>query len=93
MVDTKSYLSLHSSSFIQPVMPGHERMSTLTMAFLIENERLGKKAMFDLGTRKDWWNCPPLTLQRIKTFIPGVRIEKDVTEILQEGGMQLKEIG
>jgi hypothetical protein len=73
-------------------MPGHERMSVTTVAFLIENERLGKKAMFDLGTRKDYWNCPPFTLTRIEAAIPGVRIEKDVTEILQEKGMKLSEI-
>lgn len=73
-------------------MAGHERMSVTTVAFLIENERLGKKAMFDLGTRKDYWNSPPFTLTRIEAAIPGVKIEKDVTEILQEQGMELSEI-
>jgi hypothetical protein len=68
-------------------------MSVTTVAFLIENERLGKKAMFDLGTRKDYWNSPPFTLTRIEAAIPGVKIEKDVTEILQEQGMRLDEIG
>ncbi|KAJ5818574.1 hypothetical protein N7474_004165 [Penicillium riverlandense] len=92
MVDTRSFMSLHAFSFVKPVMPGHERMSVTTVAFLIENERLGKKAMFDLGTRKDYWNCPPFTLTRIEAAIPGVRIEKDVTEILQEKGIKLSEI-
>jgi hypothetical protein len=86
-------MSLHAFSFVKPVMPGHERMSVTTVAFLIENERLGKKAMFDLGTRKDYWNSPPFTLTRIEAAIPGVKIEKDVTEILQEQGMKLSEIG
>jgi hypothetical protein len=93
MIDTKSFMSLHAFSFVKPVMPGHERMSVTTVAFLIENERLGKKAMFDLGTRKDYWNSPPFTLTRIEAAIPGVKIEKDVTEILQEQGMKLSEIG
>ncbi|KAJ5768254.1 hypothetical protein N7533_000837 [Penicillium manginii] len=92
MIDTKSFMSLHAFSFVKPVMPGHERMSVTTVAFLIENERLGKKAMFDLGTRKDYWNSPPFTLTRIEAAIPGVKIEKDVTEILQEQGMKLSEI-
>lgn len=92
MVDTTSVMSLHAEGFVYPVMPGHEIMSVTTMAFLIENERLGKKAMFDLGTRKDYWNSPPMTLRRIEDAIPGVRIEKDVTEILQEKGMRLEEI-
>jgi hypothetical protein len=34
---------------LKPVMPGHEIMSVTTVAFLIENGRLGKKALFDLG--------------------------------------------
>ncbi|KAJ6008236.1 hypothetical protein N7540_012212 [Penicillium herquei] len=92
MIDTKSIMSLHAFSFLKPVMPGHERMSVTTVAFLIENERLGKKAMFDLGTRKDYWNSPPFTMRRIEAAIPGVRIDKDVTEILQEQGMKLSEI-
>ncbi|KAL1894029.1 hypothetical protein Sste5346_006171 [Sporothrix stenoceras] len=92
MLDTTSVMSLHAFSFVDPVMPGHELMSVTTMAFLIENERLGKKAMFDLGTRKDYWNSPPMTLRRIQDAIPGVRIDKDVTEILQEKDIPLKEI-
>ena len=64
-----------------------------TVAFLIENERLGKRAMFDLGTRKDYWNSPPFTLTRIEAAIPGVKIDKDVTEILEENGIKLSEIG
>lgn len=93
MLDTTSVMSLDASSFVKPVMPGHETMSVITVAFLIENERLGKKAMFDLGTRKDYWNCPPFTLARIEAAIPGVRVDKDVTEILEENGIKLAEIG
>ncbi|KXL45936.1 MAG: hypothetical protein FE78DRAFT_107262 [Acidomyces sp. 'richmondensis'] len=48
-------------------------MSAIDLAFLIENPRLGKKAI-------------------IETAIPGVRVEKDVREILQEKGMELGEI-
>ena len=93
MIDTSSIMSLDASSFVDPVMPGHEVMSVVTVAFLIENERLGKKAMFDLGTRKDYWNCPPFTLKRIEQAIPGIRIDKGVTEILVEKGVGLNEIG
>jgi hypothetical protein len=86
-------MSLDASSFVKPVMPGHETMSVTTVAFLIENGRLSKKAMFDLGTRKDYWNSPPFTLTRIEAAIPGVRVDKDVTEILKEKGVKLGEIG
>jgi hypothetical protein len=93
MLDTTSVMSLDALSFVKPAMPGHEIMSVTTVAFLIENEGLGKKAMFDLGTRKNYWNSPPFTLKRIEAAIPGVRVDKDVTEILQEKGVKLSEIG
>ncbi|KAJ5975472.1 hypothetical protein N7481_009179 [Penicillium waksmanii] len=41
-----------------------ETFSFYDFAFLIENERLGKKVMFDLGTRKDYWNLAP-AVQRV----------------------------
>jgi hypothetical protein len=93
MLDTTSVMALDASSFIKPVMHGHEIMSVTTVAFLIYNERLGKKAMFDLGTRKDYWNSPPFTLTRIEAAIPGVRVDNNVTEILEENGVKLSEIG
>jgi hypothetical protein len=93
MVDTTCVLKLNAEGFVKPVMPGHEIMTVIDLAFLIENPRLNKKAMFDLGVRKDYWNSPPWTLSRIQAAIPGVKIEKDVTEILQEKGMKLGEIG
>ncbi|KAH7040066.1 uncharacterized protein B0I36DRAFT_357419 [Microdochium trichocladiopsis] len=92
MVDTESSLSLHAYSFVDPVMPGHEIMSMPTMAFLIENERLGKKAMFDLGMRKDYWNLPPATRQAIQRAVPGLRSDRDTTDILNDGGIRLDEI-
>lgn len=93
MIDTTCVLKLYAEAFLKPVMPGHEIMTVTDVCFLIENPRLGKKAMFDLGVRKDYWNSPPWTIARIEAAIPGVKIDKDVTEILQEKGMKLDEIG
>lgn len=93
MIDTTCVLKLYAEAFLKPVMPGHEIMTVIDVCFLIENPRLGKKAMFDLGVRKDYWNSPPWTIARIEAAIPGVKIDKDVTEILQEKGMKLDEIG
>jgi hypothetical protein len=90
MLDTTSVISPDASSFVKLVIPDHETMSVITVAFLIENERLGKKALFDLGT--GYWNSPPLTLTRMEDTIPGVRIDKDVTVILKENGVKLSEI-
>lgn len=45
MLDTMSVMSLHAEVFLRPVMPGHKIMSVVTVAFLIKNEQLAKKAM------------------------------------------------
>lgn len=92
MLDTTAVMKLRSEGFLDPVMPGHEFMSVIDVAFLIENKRLGKKAMFDLGVRKDYWEMPPAVAKRVETVIPGIRADKDVTEILVENGVKLEEI-
>lgn len=92
MIDTTAVMKLKAAAFLDPVLPGHEYMSVIDVAFLIENSRLGKKAMFDLGVRKDYWNMPPAVASRIENVIPGIRVDKDVTETLQESGVKLDEI-
>ncbi|CAI7644403.1 unnamed protein product [Penicillium pancosmium] len=50
--------------------------------------------MFDLGTRKDYWNLAP-AVQRVfgtDSVMTGMRIDKDVTDVLTDGGVQLNEI-
>lgn len=93
MLDTTAVMTLRAECFLKPTMPGHEFMSVTAVAFLIENERLGKRAMFDLGVRKDFWNSPPAVVKRIATAIPGIKVDKDVIEILEEGGCSLDSIG
>lgn len=92
MLDTTAVMKLSAEAFLDPVMPGHEYMSVVDVAFLIENPRQNKKAMFDLGVRKDYWNMPPAVAKRVETVIPGIRVDKDVTEILVEKGVRLDEI-
>lgn len=92
MIDTTAVMKLRAEAFLDPVMPGHELMSVVDVAFLIENPRLKRKTMFDLGVRKDYWNMPPAVAQRIENVIPGIRVDKDVTEILTEKGVGLEEI-
>lgn len=77
------------------IVLGHEAFNFNDLAFLIENERTGKRVMFDLGTRKDYWNLAP-AVQRIfglGSVMTGVKVDKDVAQILVEGGVSLDEIG
>lgn len=63
------------------------RLSLNDLAFLIENELLtGKRVIFNLGTRNDYWNIVP-GVQRVfglDSATTGVKIDKYVAHILVE---------
>ena len=61
-------------------------------AFLIEHPPSGQKVLFDLGMRKDWQNLAPSIVSMIKTVGADIKVEKDVSEILEAGGIDLKDI-
>lgn len=81
-----------AGAFVQPVQRGHETMNLPTFAFLVENRKLGKTIMFDLGCRKDWWNHAPPAYASIKNGIPGLDVAKNVNEILKDGGFDDKRV-
>ncbi|EOD43196.1 Beta-lactamase-like protein [Neofusicoccum parvum] len=52
----------------------------------------GKEILFDLGSRKDWWNFSPLVVATIKKLIWGLDVTKGINEVLTEGGVDLNRI-
>jgi DNA repair photolyase len=92
MVDTTLKMVLHSISFIEPVIPEHKDMNMTDVAFLIENQKVKKLAMFDLGVRKDFWNLSPMIQKRLDGLALGLRADKDVPEILRENSISLEHI-
>jgi len=60
------------------VIPGHEFINLPTFAFLIENKKLGKKVLFDVGGRTDYWNYAPHTLSLLRASSAGMKCEKGV---------------
>ena len=92
MVDTTAAMVVNSKSFIEPVQEGHERLNLPVAAFLVEHRASGKKVMFDLGVRKDYWALPAMLQKRLGTVIPALRIDRDATEILQDNGIALDQI-
>ncbi|KAF7356511.1 Metallo-beta-lactamase superfamily protein [Mycena venus] len=79
-------------TFILPVLPGHEDAIFPMFAFLVEHKKSQKRLMFDLGIRKDPLNLAP----SVASFFTsgGVLLEqsKDITELLQDGGISLASI-
>jgi len=78
--------------FLSPVIPGHEHLNFPTFAFLIDNKTLGKKVLFDLGGRKDYWNYAPHTLGLLRASSAGMEVTKSVDEILVDAGIELNSI-
>src|SRR3954470_24068467 len=86
MYDTTCLMYVGAKDFVEPVIPGHELFNLTDVTFFIENEALGKKALWDLGCKKDWWNASPAQASRIKRLCAGLSIEKGADEIMVEAG-------
>ena len=80
------------SVFVEPPIKSHDYLDCPAFSFLIEHPTNGRKLLFDLGVRKDWKNLSPRIADRIRGGGWQVSVEKDVAEILQEGGVKLGEI-
>lgn len=60
-----------------------------TYAFYIRHEASGHSLLFDFGCRKDWQNSVPRISSLIKSHVPGLKVDKDVLDIIVEGGINL----
>ncbi|KAJ7853656.1 beta-lactamase-like protein [Mycena olivaceomarginata] len=77
---------------LQPVLPGHDTIRIPLHAFLIEHNASKKRFMFDLGMRNDLLNLPPSVARQLQSGVFSVDPFKDITELLEEGGVPLESI-
>lgn len=91
-IDTTTDMCSNAVNFVEPVIPGHEQLNMTTLAFLIEHQSTDQKVLFDAGSRKDYWNFPPFIFQSLLKASLGLKIEKNVSEILHGGGVDLKDV-
>ena len=77
---------------VEPSIPGHQWLNLPDYSFHIKHNKTGTELLFDLGTRKDWQNSVPHIVDLLSNHVPGLRVQKDVTEILTEGGVKLGDI-
>jgi hypothetical protein len=92
VIDTTTRIHMPVGSMFEPSIEGHTRLASPSYSFLVENEYLGSKILFDLGTRKDWREQLPGILKMTEDFGWDVRVEKNVADILQEHGVSLNAI-
>ncbi|KAJ7637464.1 hypothetical protein B0H17DRAFT_1172505 [Mycena rosella] len=77
-------------AFFHPVLPGHETSPSPVYAFLVEHKNT--RLMFDLGIRKDTVNFVPSVAASFASGAFILNQFKDITELLQDGGVPLKSI-
>lgn len=75
---------------LEPTIQGHDLLRCPAYSFLIEHPS-GRKILYDLGTRKDWENLPPLVRGLLKHHGLTVKVQKNVAEILEESGISVAE--
>lgn len=71
---------------LEPTIQGHDLLQCPAYSFLIEHLS-GRKILYDLGTRKDWENLPPLVRGLLKHHDLTIKVQKNVPEILEESGI------
>ncbi|KAH8812102.1 metallo-beta-lactamase superfamily protein [Xylogone sp. PMI_703] len=92
IINTTTNIVCPTDFFLEPPIRGQELLNFPTFAFLIENKTLKKAALFDLGGRKDWWNLSPSVQASIRNGVSGLEVTKNISEILEEEGYDLKDI-
>jgi glyoxylase-like metal-dependent hydrolase (beta-lactamase superfamily II) len=92
IIDTTCNLTVPAATLVEPPIPGHELMNFPTVAFLIKNSSSGRQLLFDLGCQKDFWNLPPPIAEVIDAKVPGIKVDKNLVDILIEGGLDVTKI-
>ena len=97
IIDTTAHVGITTTAFVEPAIPGHERLSAACYAFLISHNNPDSPSkydtmLFDLGVRKDVENSPKSIVERIKNNVE-VTVEKDVLHILDEHGTNANNVG
>ncbi|KFY74810.1 hypothetical protein V499_05190 [Pseudogymnoascus sp. VKM F-103] len=92
VIDTTTRLHMPVGTMFDPLIKGHTTLASPSYSFLIENERLERKVLYDLGTQQKWQEQAPCVVDMIRTYGWDVRVEKDVADILEEHRVSLSAI-
>lgn len=92
IIDTTCNLTVPAATLVEPLILGHELMNFPTVAFLIKNSMSGRQVLFDLGCQKDFWNLPPPIAAVIDARVPGIRVDRNLVDILIQGGIDVKSL-
>lgn len=91
VINTSFLRNLPTEPFVQPSVPGYSFFDVPCYAFLIKHPS-GKKALFDLGLRKDWRSLSPTILGGLEQFHIGIEPQHAVTDALSHEGIMPQDI-
>lgn len=93
IIDTTTWIAgIKLDAFLTPPIKGYNELQIPSFSFLIEHES-GRKILFDLGVRKNFESgFSPRISDRMKKGGWKVKVDKHVREILEENGVQGKDI-
>ncbi|KAN0131826.1 hypothetical protein V8E53_010354 [Lactarius tabidus] len=80
------------SMIVQSPRPGHDTLDIPTYSFLVENERAGKKALFELGMMKDWKEKLPHLTSMVQSIGGNIIVTTDVPDMLNAASVSLSSI-
>jgi len=89
VIDTTLRIHMPVGIMFEPTIKGHTKLASPSYSFLVENERLGRKVLFDLGLEKDWEVQAPDMVEYVERYGWKMKVEKDVAEILREHDLPL----
>ncbi|KFZ03110.1 hypothetical protein V502_11228 [Pseudogymnoascus sp. VKM F-4520 (FW-2644)] len=92
IINTTISVPFPVSLVLIPIIGGITQLKANAYCFLITHPPSNQTILFDLGARKDFSSNAPALVQRLRSFGINPTIEKDVPEILEEGGLDLKEV-
>jgi hypothetical protein len=98
IIDSTFRLSgLSPSYFLGPSIDGFDSYHCLTYSFMITHHdpttNKQTRLLFDLGPPKDWReDLPPPLAKRIQGWNADIKVEKNVSEILEEDGLALESV-
>jgi hypothetical protein len=85
---TTSIKGLPTDYLMTPPMPGMDVMPEIpTWSFLVESEKTGKKALFDLGVPPNWRDFSPVVVDGLVERGWEISGDKHVADILREERM------
>ncbi|KAF1813002.1 metallo-beta-lactamase superfamily protein [Eremomyces bilateralis CBS 781.70] len=92
IIDSTTRISIPFTTLIRPPVQDLPDLKCPSYVFLIHHRPSNQRLVFDLGVRKDWKNFAPALVRRITQNGWGVSVQKNISEILTENGVDLSSI-